>query len=105
MKNVRFTGNSANLGGAIYAENDFTLIGSNVHFTGNTATQGGGIYAAKNLTLHAENGDIVFTGNYTPPSHFDKVIRRIDDEYTAFYMDIIDDFKSHTHMGMAKGLI
>lgn len=63
MKNVRFTGNSANLGGAIYAENDFTLIGSNVHFTGNTATQGGGIYAAKNLTLHAENGDIVFTGN------------------------------------------
>ena len=49
--------------------------------------------------------DIVFTGNYTPPSHFDKVIRRIDDEYTAFYMDIIDDFKSHTHMGMAKGLI
>jgi len=48
--------------------------------------------------------DVVFTGNYTPPSDFNKVIERINDEYTAFYMSIIDDFKTHTHMGMLEGI-
>lgn len=34
--------------------------------------------------------DVAFTGNYTPPHHFDRHITRIDDEYTAFYHSIID---------------
>jgi hypothetical protein len=35
------------------------------------------------------------TGNYTPPSHFEKYITRLDDEYTAFYYGIIDDMLAH----------
>ncbi len=49
--------------------------------------------------------DVVFTGNYTPPRDFVKVITRLDDEYTAFYYGIIDDFIRHPHMGMDTGLI
>lgn len=49
--------------------------------------------------------DVVFTGNYTPPSDFEKVITRINDEYTAFYYDIIRDFIEHPHMGMMPGII
>lgn len=35
--------------------------------------------------------DVVFVGNYTPPSDFQKYIERIDEEYTAFYEGIIND--------------
>lgn len=48
--------------------------------------------------------DIVFTGNYTPPSQFDPVITRINDEYTEFYRGIIRDFINHPHLGMDKGI-
>lgn len=46
--------------------------------------------------------DIVFTGNYTPPSHFDKFITRIDDDYTAFYHKIIDDLIAHPALPMEE---
>lgn len=49
--------------------------------------------------------DVVFTGNYNPPSDFEKVITRINDEYTAFYYDIIHDFIEHPHLGMDEGII
>lgn len=49
--------------------------------------------------------DIVFTGNYTPPSDFNPVLTRINDEYTAFYHEIINDFIRHPHMGMDEGII
>ncbi|WMJ89745.1 glycosyltransferase family protein [Anaerocolumna sp. MB42-C2] len=35
--------------------------------------------------------DIIFTGNYTPPHTFDKYINRIDDDYSLFYHNIIDN--------------
>lgn len=35
--------------------------------------------------------DIVFTGNYTPPSRFEREITRLGDTYTKFYYEIIDD--------------
>lgn len=34
--------------------------------------------------------DVVFTGNYTPPKHFEKYIERVNEEYTAFYKEIIE---------------
>lgn len=39
--------------------------------------------------------DIVFTGNYTPPSTFEKHITRINEEYTKFYYAIINDLLEH----------
>lgn len=35
--------------------------------------------------------DVIITGNYTPPETFQKYIERIDEEYTRFYMEIIND--------------
>lgn len=35
--------------------------------------------------------DIVFTGNFTPTSTFEKYINRIDEDYTQFYYSIIDE--------------
>lgn len=49
--------------------------------------------------------DVVFTGNYTPPSDFEGVITRIDDEYTEFYYSIIQDFIDHPHLSMDEGII
>lgn len=49
--------------------------------------------------------DVVFTGNYTPPSNFEEAITRIDDEYTEFYYSIIRDFIAHPHLGMDVGII
>lgn len=46
--------------------------------------------------------DIVFTGNYTPPSNFDQYITRINDNYTNFYHGIIDDLIAHPDMEMDK---
>lgn len=48
--------------------------------------------------------DIVFTGNYTPPSNFDHVIDRVNEEYSQFYRNIIADFMEHPHMGMDEGI-
>lgn len=49
--------------------------------------------------------DVVFTGNYTPPSQFEKDITRLNDEYTEFYYSIIKDFIEHPRMGMAEGIM
>ncbi len=48
--------------------------------------------------------DIVFTGNYTPPSEFDSTINRLGEEYTEFYMRIIQDFIENPHKGMDAGI-
>lgn len=39
--------------------------------------------------------DLVFVGNYEPPENFNIYIERIDDEYTAFYMGVINELKEH----------
>lgn len=49
--------------------------------------------------------DVVFTGNYTPPSTFNEAITRINDEYTEFYYSIIRDFIEHPHLSMDAGII
>lgn len=49
--------------------------------------------------------EVVFTGNYNPPQKFEKTITRINDEYTAFYYGIIDDFIRHPRMDMAWGIV
>lgn len=51
------------------------------------------------VTAHKEY-DVVFVGNYTPPSHFRQYIERIDDEYTAFYEGILADLIEHPDMTM-----
>lgn len=49
--------------------------------------------------------DIVFTGNYTPPSQFEDAIWRNGDEYAAFYYGIIEDLKMHPHKSMDACII
>lgn len=44
--------------------------------------------------------DIVMTGNYTPPEHFEKYISRINKDYTDFYYGIIDDLIAHPSLAM-----
>lgn len=39
--------------------------------------------------------DIIMTGNYTPPKTFRKYIDRLGEEYTQFYMGMIDDLLKH----------
>lgn len=39
--------------------------------------------------------DIVFAGNYEPPENFNVYIERIDEEYTAFYMGVINELKEY----------
>lgn len=39
--------------------------------------------------------DIVFTGNFVPAQNFNVYIERAGDEYTAFYMGILDELKEH----------
>ncbi|MBQ8189443.1 MAG: glycosyltransferase family 1 protein [Lachnospiraceae bacterium] len=39
--------------------------------------------------------DIVFTGNYVPPKNFNVYIERAGDEYTAFYMGILDELRMY----------
>lgn len=46
--------------------------------------------------------DVVFVGNYTPPSHFRKYVERIDDEYTAFYEGIIRELISNPDTTMEQ---
>lgn len=49
--------------------------------------------------------DIVFTGNYNPPSMFEKAITRNGPEYTEFYYDIIHDLIDHPSESMDKVII
>lgn len=49
--------------------------------------------------------DIVFTGNYSPPSDLNYVLDRVNEEYGRFYRDIIQDFVEHPHLGMHQGII
>lgn len=39
--------------------------------------------------------DIVFTGNYVPPENFNVYIERAGEEYTQFYMGILDELKAY----------
>lgn len=39
--------------------------------------------------------DIVFTGNYVPPRNFHVYIERAGDEYTQFYMGILEELKEN----------
>lgn len=41
--------------------------------------------------------DIVFTGNYVPPENFNVYIERAGEEYTQFYMGILDELKAYPH--------
>lgn len=66
---------------------------------------GTSLWSAQSLPTWEERPiDIIFTGNYTPPSQFDPVITRLGDEYTEFYHGIIDDFIRHPHLGMDQGI-
>lgn len=49
--------------------------------------------------------DIVFTGNYSPPSDLNHVLDRVNEEYSQFYREIIQDFIEHPHLGMHQGII
>lgn len=49
--------------------------------------------------------DIVFTGNYSPPSDLNHVLDRVNEEYGQFYREIIQDFIEHPHLGMHQGII
>lgn len=49
--------------------------------------------------------DIVFTGNYNPPSTFEGAITRHGEEYAEFYYDIIDDLIRHPWEPMDKVII
>ena len=44
--------------------------------------------------------DVLFTGNYTPPCKFERHIKRINDEYTAFYYGIINELIKHPQRGI-----
>ena len=39
--------------------------------------------------------DVIFTGNYADPARFEKYITRLDDEYTQFYYEMIEDLLAH----------
>ena len=49
--------------------------------------------------------DIVFTGNYNPPSIFHEAIHRHGEEYAEFYMDIINDLITHPWKSMDATMI
>lgn len=49
--------------------------------------------------------DVVFTGNYTPPSTFDEAIERHGSEYAEFYRDIIRDLTEHPWRSMDEVII
>lgn len=54
------------------------------------------------LPMKERKMDIVFAGNYVPPSNFDQYITRLDDEYTAFYHGILDDLIAHPGLSMER---
>lgn len=52
--------------------------------------------------LSKRNIDIIFTGNYTPPSNFEPQINRLGDDYSVFYKNIIDDLIAHPYLDIAE---
>lgn len=50
-----------------------------------------------NVPIAYRRYDVTMVGNYCKPSTFDKYITRIDDEYTKFYRDMIDDLLSNPY--------
>ncbi|MEG2439976.1 MAG: glycosyltransferase [Acetivibrio sp.] len=50
--------------------------------------------------LEGRENAVLFTGNYTPPTAFDKYITRLDDDYTTFYHSIIDTLISNPSLPM-----
>lgn len=44
-----------------------------------------------NVPIACRKYDVMMVGNYCVPQTFERYITRIDDEYTAFYYDMIDD--------------
>ena len=57
---------------------------------------GTGLYEDGNYPKIADRPmDVVFVGNYEAPENFNVYIERIDDEYTAFYMGVINELKVH----------
>ncbi|MDO5292987.1 MAG: glycosyltransferase [bacterium] len=46
--------------------------------------------------------DIVFTGNYANPKTFEKHITRVNEEYTKFYYEIINDLIEHPWLSIDK---
>lgn len=50
--------------------------------------------------ISEKNIDIMFAGNYTPPSRFEAQITRINDDYTKFYYGIIDDLLDNPSQSM-----
>lgn len=49
--------------------------------------------------------DIVFAGNYNPPSTFEEAINRNGSEYAEFYYDIINDLIEHPWRSMDEVII
>ena len=47
------------------------------------------------LPISERKTDIVFTGNYSSPHKFDKYIKRLGDEYEAFYRGILEELIAH----------
>ena len=43
---------------------------------------------------------LIFTGNYSPPEHFDQYITRLGPEYEAFYREMIKELFIHTERSM-----
>ncbi len=54
------------------------------------------------LSNYSKNYDIVFTGNYSPPSVFDRFMVTNGEEYRKFYMRIIDDLIANPELEMAQ---
>lgn len=56
---------------------------------------GTSLYQEDYLKISERPIDIVLVGNYERPENFNVYIERIDDEYTAFYMGIINELKNN----------
>ncbi|BBF45412.1 hypothetical protein lbkm_4179 [Lachnospiraceae bacterium KM106-2] len=63
---------------------------------------GGTHYPGSHIPYEDRDIDVMFAGNYTPPAKFNKFIDRLDDEYAAFYQDIIKDLIAHPDTSMEK---
>lgn len=50
-----------------------------------------------NVPISHRKYDVIMVGNYCVPKTFEKFIRRIDDEYTAFYYGMIDDLLANPY--------
>ena len=55
----------------------------------------GSCYREAEEKTDAGTVDVIFTGNYTEPAFFEKNIHWINEEYAAFYQEIIDELIQH----------